>query len=198
MTAEKWKSYASALFQDRAAEFLKLYPGDTDAQALRSAIDYGSDTFIAFGTWKWIEAHSQTGDSPVYRYHFELSRASPANTTPHLCLPLRRHRVRLRHARHPARPVWPEDRKLSDQMMSYWTNFARDRRPQRPRPAPPWPLIHLRHHLRARHRAPALIHLDSTHHLRPGHNVQSARATITGSLPQPRQIRPSHSLGPAQ
>ena len=43
---------ATKLFKDRADEFLKLYPGDTDEQALRSAIDFGSDQFIAFGTWK--------------------------------------------------------------------------------------------------------------------------------------------------
>ena len=59
MTAEKWKAFAAEHFGDRAAEFLKLYPGDTDEQALRSAIDYGSDAFIAFGTWKWIEAQRE-------------------------------------------------------------------------------------------------------------------------------------------
>ena len=62
MTAEKWKATPTKHFGDRAAEFLKLYPGDTDEQAVRSAIDYGSDTFIAFGTWKWIEAHVKTGE----------------------------------------------------------------------------------------------------------------------------------------
>jgi para-nitrobenzyl esterase len=71
MTIEKWKAFAAKNFGDRADEFLKLYPGDTDEQALRSSIDYGSDAFIAFGTWKWIEAHRKTGNSPVYRYHFE-------------------------------------------------------------------------------------------------------------------------------
>ena len=42
VTAEGFKSHASALFQDRTPEFLKLYPSDTDAQALRSAIDYAA------------------------------------------------------------------------------------------------------------------------------------------------------------
>src|ERR1035437_6826848 len=46
MTAEKWKAYAVEHFKERAAEFLKLYPCDTDEQALRSAIDYGGDAFI--------------------------------------------------------------------------------------------------------------------------------------------------------
>ena len=47
MTVEKWKAFAAENFGDRAAEFLKLYPGETDEQAVRSAIDYGSDAFIA-------------------------------------------------------------------------------------------------------------------------------------------------------
>ena len=46
----------------------QLYPGQTDEQASRSAADYGGDNFIAFETWKWIEAHRTTGDAPVYRY----------------------------------------------------------------------------------------------------------------------------------
>ena len=73
MTVDQWKAMADAQFKDRAAEFLKLYPGNTDAEALRSAIDFGGDSFIAFGTWKWIEAQRKTGESPVYRYHFELA-----------------------------------------------------------------------------------------------------------------------------
>ena len=81
MTAEQWKAKAEEMFKDRAAEFLKLYPGDTDEQASRSAIDYGGDGFIAFGTWKWIEAHCKTGDAPVYRYHFELA-APPSKFHP--------------------------------------------------------------------------------------------------------------------
>ena len=39
MTAEKWKACAERLFGEHAGEFLALYPGDTDAQAVRSAID---------------------------------------------------------------------------------------------------------------------------------------------------------------
>ena len=103
MTVDKWKAFASEHFGDRADEFLRLYPGDTDEQAARSSIDYGSDAFIAFGTWKWIEAHRKTGDSPVYRYHFELA-APPSKFHPDaIRVPLRRHRVRLRHTRHSPR-----------------------------------------------------------------------------------------------
>jgi len=81
MTLDKFKGMAAGLFKDRTPEFLKLYPAENDEQALRSAIDYGSDAFIAFGTWKWLDAHRKTGESPVYRYHFELA-APPVSSTP--------------------------------------------------------------------------------------------------------------------
>jgi para-nitrobenzyl esterase len=126
MTAAQWKEMAQKLFKDRADEFLKLYPGDTDAQALRSAIDYGSDSFIAMGTWKWLEAQRQTGDSPVYRYHFELP-ATPSKFHPGTWA---FHSDDIEYVfgtldTRPGFQVSAADRKLSDEMMRYWTNFAK-------------------------------------------------------------------------
>ncbi len=126
MTAEQWKKTAEERFGDRAAEFLKLYPGDSDEQALRSAIDYGSDAFIAFGTWKWIEAQCKTGAAPVYRYHFEL--AAPPSKFHAGSYAFHSDDIEYVFGTLATRPGadWrPEDWKLSDQMMTYWTNFAR-------------------------------------------------------------------------
>jgi para-nitrobenzyl esterase len=126
MTATNWKAKAVRLFGDRAGQFLALFPGDTDEQAERSAIDYDGDTFIALGTWKWIEAQVKTGDAPVYRYHLELA-APPSKFNPGWYA-FHSDDIEYVFGTLDTRPeaVWrPEDRKLSDQMMDYWTNFAK-------------------------------------------------------------------------
>ncbi|MGB7547063.1 MAG: carboxylesterase family protein [Terracidiphilus sp.] len=150
MTAEQWKAMAESLFKDRAPEFLTLYPGNTDAEALRSAIDYGSDSFIAFGTWKWLEAQRKTGDSPVYRYHLELA-APPSKFHPG-SFAFHSDDIEYVFGTLATRPgaVWrPEDWKLSEEMMGYWTNFAKTGDPNGAG-LPEWPkygkddeLIHL-------------------------------------------------------
>ncbi len=154
MTPDQWKAMAATLFKERAPEFLTFYPaGDTDAQALRSAIDYGSDAFIAFGTWKWIEAQRKTGDSPVYRYHFELA-ALPSKYHPGT-FAFHSDDIEYVFGTLDTRPNWtirPEDRKLSDQMMGYWTNFAKTGNPNGDG-LPEWPVYG---------KDDALIHLNST------------------------------------
>jgi para-nitrobenzyl esterase len=139
MTTVDWRAAALRHFGDDAERFLALYPGDTDDEASRSAIDYNGDTFIAFGTWKWIEAQTKTGDAAVYRYHLELpapsSKFHPGEYAFHS------DDIEYVFGTLDTRPgaEWrPEDRSLSEEMMEYWTNFAKTGDPNGAR-LPEWP-----------------------------------------------------------
>jgi len=119
---------------------------------LRSAIDYNGDTFIALETWKWIEAQVKTGDAPVYRYHWELA-APPSKFHPGW-FAFHSDDIEYVFGTLDTRPgaVWrPEDRKLSEQVMGYWTNFAKTGDPYEPG-MPQWPRYD---------KGSAILHLDS-------------------------------------
>jgi para-nitrobenzyl esterase len=136
-------------FGDQADAILKVYPAGSDAEALESAAALGSDLFIGYSTWKWIEAHQKTGGSPVYRYSFDRKIPVPADHKVN-GLPATARDVGARHAGEieyvfgalelslPNVPWEPSDRKLSDAMTTYWSNFARSGDPNGPG-LPAWP-----------------------------------------------------------
>lgn len=143
MTAERFKNQAQAEFGADAARFLEVYPASTDEQAVESAGDFASDRFIAYSTWRWIEAQVQTGQAPVYRYRLDLGSPGDKN---HAAIMGAFHSDDIEYVfgTLDSRPgaVWrPEDRKLSAQIQTYWTNFARTGDPNRPstRDLPKWP-----------------------------------------------------------
>jgi para-nitrobenzyl esterase len=150
LTVAVWKEYAIEHMGVHTDEFLKAFPGSTDAEAINSALDYGAQIFVGFGTWRWLEAQVKTGQAPVYRYHFEL--AAPPSKFHSGSFAFHSDDIEYVFGSLDTRPgaVWrPEDRTLSEQMMRYWTNFAKTGDPNG-EGLPAWPrydktggLIHL-------------------------------------------------------
>jgi para-nitrobenzyl esterase len=139
-TVQSFREMAEKTFGTRAEEFLKVYPDSSDVEAVRSSINFAGDSFIAFSTWKWLQAHVATGGQPVYRYHFE--RPSPADKYhPAGSGAFHSDEIEYVFGTLDSRPdaVWqPEDQQLSDLIETYWTNFAKTGDPNGG-DAPKWP-----------------------------------------------------------
>ncbi len=148
MTPEKWKAFAVEHYGPFAADFLAAFPGSTAAQAVRSADAYTTDLFIALGTWEWVEAQTATADAPVYRYHFELP-APPSMVHPEGKYAFHSDDLEYVFGTLDTRQgaTWRlEDRTLSEQIIGYWTNFARTGNPNGPG-LPHWPRYDKKHEI---------------------------------------------------
>ena len=135
---ETYSKKVSQTFNDKASEVLKAFPGETDEQAKASANLLATANFIGYGTWKWLELQTKFGDVPVYRYQFDQAPPIPPSGPAAADGPKAYHSAEIEYvfealdSKHiEGKPVaWrSEDRKLSDQISSYWTNFAKTGNP---------------------------------------------------------------------
>jgi len=140
-TRETMKALATKEFGGKADEFLRLYPADTDEVAKRSMEDFAGDRFIAWSTWRWLEAVATAGKVPVYRYRFDRSLPNDTKDKPGLGA---YHSAEIEYVfgtldSKSARRWTKEDREISALMQKYWVNFARSGDPNAPG-LPQWPL----------------------------------------------------------
>lgn len=151
-TKENYADKVSQMFGDKSGEVLKAFPAGTDEQAKTSADLLATANFIGYGTWKWLNVQTKLESVPVYRYEFD--EAPPITPTGPAAgeAPRAYHSAEIEYVfedldskKVDGKPVaWsPEDRKLSDLMSSYWTNFAKTGDPNGPG-LPKWPRYDVR------------------------------------------------------
>lgn len=140
-TVAHFRARARLRFGTAADEFLQLYPASTDADARRRAVDLGTDDRVGYPTWKLLELHRATSGAPVYRYFFEQTLPLAPDAKPDT-EPIAPHAAEIEYVfgTLPSRalPWRAEDRKVSELMAGYWTNFAKTGDPNGPG-LPPWP-----------------------------------------------------------
>jgi len=126
-TPENFAAKVRSLYGSNAGKILKLYPSANVAETKRSAADLDGDRFISFETWKWLELHRKTGQSPVYRYRFEETLPIAANSTDQEPSAPHASEIEFVFQVLPSRdlPWRPQDEKTSELMATYWTNFAK-------------------------------------------------------------------------
>jgi para-nitrobenzyl esterase len=73
-TPENWLRTVKALFPNRSDEVLAQYPGHDNNEVMHAGTALASDLFMGHSTWRWMQAHRETGRAPVYFYRFAHPR----------------------------------------------------------------------------------------------------------------------------
>jgi para-nitrobenzyl esterase len=138
VTAATWKGEVTERYGDRAGEFLKFYPGDTDDQAARSAQREAVDRGFNLKLVEWLGIRGAS--KPVFGYLFthvepgpESARYGAFHTSE---VPYEFNTLHLS----PGRTFTDVDRRLAEQLSSYVANFVKNGDPNGDT-LPRWPAM---------------------------------------------------------
>lgn len=138
-SAAAFRAAAERMFgHERMADFLDVYPAESDLEARASAAALTGDTVIGEQCWQLVRLHRATGCAPVYGYLFDY-------TSPYT--PIASHVTEIPFVFGTLTPqqvvgsttaAGEADRALAKTMMRYWVNFATRGDPNGPG-LPVWP-----------------------------------------------------------
>lgn len=123
VTAAAFRNLARRKYGNRATEFLKLYPAETDAQARLSQNSSVRDE-QRVSTYLWARLRAKGSKTPAWTYYWDHTLPGPdaafygafhSTEEPYVLNTL---------FSAPQRPFADIDRTIADQMSSYWANFA--------------------------------------------------------------------------
>jgi para-nitrobenzyl esterase len=112
-------------YGEKADAILAAFPATNDAQALRAQRDLMSDTAFVWPTYAWAKLQSADGKSSVFEYRW-THRPPNYDRFPMLKDVKASHGSEIDYVFGNGDPSWTDaDRKVSDEIESYWINFAK-------------------------------------------------------------------------
>jgi para-nitrobenzyl esterase len=139
-----------------ADRLLNVYPKGEKDETKAAMAELFRDAYFLWHSYKWASLQTKTGTAPVYVYYFDqtqppsfLTKLLKSNGAYHGsdCAYV------FKHLEQKPKPVYSEeDKKLSEMMATYWTNFAKFGDPNG-ESLPVWPVY--------KNGEPTVLYLDS-------------------------------------
>ncbi|MEP7314793.1 MAG: carboxylesterase family protein, partial [Pseudomonadota bacterium] len=130
--AAQFQADTRVRFGPRADSILAAYPADAKGSIKQAARDVMRDASFGWHTWVWAKLQNARGGSPAFVYYMDQRPPYPADSrnadvagVPHgQELPYVFQKLELTPL-----PWTDSDRRISDAMATYWTNFAKTGNP---------------------------------------------------------------------
>jgi para-nitrobenzyl esterase len=167
---DQYLKFAATHFGPVSDKILKLYPVDSLTGTYRPLADIFRDAVFAWPSWSWAKLQTKTGKSKVFVYYFDEFNKEPMY--PGGPMPAgAAHGSEVSYVfghlgQNPSVKVTDEQRSLSEQMVKYWTNFAKKLDPNGEE-LPQWPIF--------AEDKPTTLYLQGTPHAGPIPNLDKLK-----------------------